>query len=95
MAAASGEPARRPPPWHNVLNAAYSPLWDAQWGLWTPKAVKEGLNTRQIDENVAFNPRGHQAEPLTGVNPATGKAAPYGSVGADINCAVIGPARPR
>ena len=31
---------------------AYSPLWDAQLGLWTPKAVSEGLNTRQIDENV-------------------------------------------
>src|ERR1700756_2592169 len=24
---------------------AYSPLWDAQLGLWTDKAVKEGLNT--------------------------------------------------
>ena len=31
---------------------AYSPLWDAQLGLWTPKAVAAGLNTRQIDENV-------------------------------------------
>jgi hypothetical protein len=27
---------------------------------------------------------------LTGVDPATGKPAPYGSVGVDINCAVIG-----
>src|SRR5215472_15834958 len=34
---------------------AYSPLWDAQLGLWTPKAIKEGLNTRQIDEVVVFN----------------------------------------
>src|ERR1700755_541577 len=34
---------------------AYSPLWDAQLGLWTNKAVQEGLNTRQIDENVVFN----------------------------------------
>ena len=34
---------------------AYSPLWDAQLGLWTPKAVKEGLNTRQIDEVQVFN----------------------------------------
>jgi hypothetical protein len=31
---------------------AYSPLWDAQLGLWTSKAVSAGLNTRQIDENV-------------------------------------------
>src|SRR6266516_3928941 len=31
---------------------AYSPLWDAQLGLWTDKAVKAGLNTSQIDENV-------------------------------------------
>jgi hypothetical protein len=34
---------------------AYSPLWTAQLGLWTPKAVKEGPNTRQVDENVVFN----------------------------------------
>ncbi len=27
---------------------------------------------------------------LTGVDPATGKPAPSGSVGVDINCAVIG-----
>ena len=27
---------------------------------------------------------------LTGVNPVTGKPAKYGSVGVDINCAVIG-----
>ena len=27
---------------------------------------------------------------LTGVNPATGKPAPYGSAGVDINRAVIG-----
>jgi hypothetical protein len=69
---------------------AYSPLWDAQLGLWTPKAVKEGLNTRQIDENVVFNLAATRPDLLTGVNPATGKPAPYGSVGVDINCAVIG-----
>jgi hypothetical protein len=27
---------------------------------------------------------------LTAVDPATGQPAPYGSVGVDINCAVIG-----
>jgi hypothetical protein len=69
---------------------AYSPLWDAQLGLWTPKAVKEGLNKRQIDENVVFNLAATRPDLLTGVNPATGQPEPYGSVGVDINCAVIG-----
>src|SRR6266704_2916413 len=69
---------------------AYSPLWDAQLGLWTPKAIKAGLNTRQIDENVVFNLAATRPDLLTGVNPATGQPEPYGSVGVDINCAVIG-----
>ena len=69
---------------------AYSPLWDAQLGLWTPKAVKAGLNTRQIDENVVFNLADQRPDLLTGVNPATGQPAPYGADGVDINCAVIG-----
>jgi hypothetical protein len=69
---------------------AYSPLWDAQLGLWTPKAVAEGLNKRQIDENQVFNLAATRPDLLTGVNPATGQAEPYGSVGVDINCAVIG-----
>jgi hypothetical protein len=69
---------------------AYSPLWDAQLGLWTPKAVSAGLNTRQIDEVQVFNLAATRPDLLTGVNPATGQAQPYGSVGVDINCAVIG-----
>jgi hypothetical protein len=69
---------------------AYSALWDAQLGLWTAKAVKEGLNTRQIDENQVFNLAATRPDLLTGVNPATGQPAPYGAVGVDINCAVIG-----
>ena len=69
---------------------AYSPLWDAQLGLWTDKAVKAGLNKRQIDENVVFNLAAQRPDLLTGVDPATGKPAPYGAVGVDINCAVIG-----
>jgi hypothetical protein len=69
---------------------AYSPLWDAQLGLWTDKAVKEGLNKRQIDENQVFNLAATRPDLLTGVDPATGQPAPYGSVGVDINCAVIG-----
>ncbi|HEX6714670.1 MAG TPA: hypothetical protein VF066_14860 [Thermoleophilaceae bacterium] len=69
---------------------AYSPLWDAQLGLWTDKAVKAGLNTRQIDENVVFNLAATRPDLLTGINPATGQPAPYGASGVDINCAVIG-----
>jgi hypothetical protein len=69
---------------------AYSPLWDAQLGLWTDKAVKQGLNTRQIDEVQVFNLAATRPDLLTGIDPATGKPAAYGSVGVDINCAVIG-----
>jgi hypothetical protein len=69
---------------------AYSPLWDAQLGLWTAKAVQQGLNTRQIDEVQVFNLAASRPDLLTGIDPATGQPAPYGSVGVDINCAVIG-----
>ena len=69
---------------------AYSPLWDAQLGLWTEKAVRQGLNRRQIDEVQVFNLAATRPDLLTGVDPATGMPAPYGSVGVDINCAVIG-----
>ena len=64
---------------------AYSPLWDAQLGQWTQKAIDEGLDTRQIDENVVFNLAATRPDLLTGPG-----GAPYGSVGIDINCAVIG-----
>ena len=69
---------------------AYGPLWDAQLGLWTPKAVAAGLNKRQIDENVVLNLAATRPDLLTGVDPATGQPAPYGASGVDINCAVIG-----
>ncbi len=69
---------------------AYSPLWDAQLGLWTDKAVKAGLNRRQTDEVEVFNLAAQRPDLLTGVDPATGQPAPYGSVGVNINCAVIG-----
>ena len=69
---------------------AYSPLWDAQLGLWTDKAIKEGFNTRQIDEVQVFNLAATRPDLLTGINPATGQPAPYGATGVDINCAVIG-----
>lgn len=63
---------------------AYSPLWDAQLGEWTPKAVKLGYDKRQIDENVVFNLAATRPDLLTGPG-----GAPYGSVGIDIDCAVI------
>jgi hypothetical protein len=69
---------------------AYSPLWDAQLGLWTNKAVKEGLNKRQTDEVQVFNLAASRPDLITGINPATGQPAPYGATGVDINCAVIG-----
>ena len=69
---------------------AYSPLWDAQLGLWTPKAIKEGLDTRQIDEVQVFNLAATRPDLLTGGDPASLQPVPYGSVGVDINCAVIG-----
>ena len=70
---------------------AYSPLWDAQLGLWTPKAVKAGTRTSaRSTRTQVFNLAATRPDLLTGVNPATGKPAPYGSVGVDINCAVIG-----
>jgi hypothetical protein len=69
---------------------AYSPLWDAQLGLWTQKAINDGLNTRQIDEVVVFNLAASRPDLLTGFNPATGTADLYGAQGVDINCAVIG-----
>ncbi len=69
---------------------AYSPLWDAQLGLWTDKAIKEGIDTRQIDEVQVFNLAATRPDLLTGINPATGQPAAYGASGVDINCAVIG-----
>jgi hypothetical protein len=69
---------------------AYSPLWEAQLGLWTDKAIQEGRDTRQIDENVVFNLAASRPDLLTGFDATTGKPAPYGASGATINCAVIG-----
>ncbi len=69
---------------------AYSPMWDAQLGLWTDKAVRAKLNTRQIDEVQTFNLAASRPDLLTGVDPATGQPAPYGASGVSINCAVIG-----
>lgn len=64
---------------------AYSPLWDAQLGLWTAKAKRLGLDKRQIDEVQCSTWRPPAPDLLTGVNPATGQPTPYGSVGVNIN----------
>lgn len=62
---------------------AYSPLWDAQVGVWTPAAIAKGLNTRQNDENVILK--------LAVDGMITGPdGMPYGSAGFVINCPVIG-----
>lgn len=62
---------------------AYSPLWDAQVGVWTPEAIAKRLNKRQTDEN--------QVLVLAVKGLITGPdGAPYGSAGFVINCPVLG-----
>lgn len=63
---------------------SYSPLWDAQLGQWTDKAVNEGLNTLQNDENAILNLAATRPDLLTGPD-----GAAYGSVGFVINCPVV------
>ncbi|MGI8968558.1 MAG: hypothetical protein ACR2GA_05575, partial [Chloroflexota bacterium] len=62
---------------------AYSPLWDAQVGVWTPQAIARGLNKRQTDENqiLELAVKGLIAGP---------NGAPYGSAGFVINRPVLG-----
>ncbi len=64
---------------------AYSPLWDAQFGEWSKKAIDGKLNTRQTDENQILNLAATRSDLLTGPG-----GAPYGSVGFVINCPIIG-----
>ncbi len=63
---------------------AYSPLWDAQVGEWSKKAVAEKLNTRQDDENEIINLAKQRPDLLTGP-----LGAPYGSGGFVINCPTV------
>jgi len=63
---------------------SYSPLWDAQVGQWTAKAVKAGLNKLQTDENQILNLAATRPDLLTGPG-----GAAYGSAGFIINCPVI------
>jgi hypothetical protein len=51
----------------------------------TAKAIQLGLDKRQIDEVQVFNLAASRPDLITGPG-----GAPYGSVGVDINCAVIG-----
>ncbi len=61
---------------------AYSPLWDAQVGVWTPSAIAHHLNTRQTDENQVLE--------LAVKGLITGPMGmPYGSAGFVINCPVL------
>lgn len=64
---------------------AYSPLWEPQFGQWTQKAIDQGLNKRQIDENQVFNLAASRPDLITGPG-----GAPYGGQGVVVNCAVIG-----
>jgi len=63
---------------------AYSPLWEAQFGQWTDKAVRLGLNTRQTDEFQILNLAATRPDLLTGPG-----GVPYGSTNVLINCPVI------
>jgi hypothetical protein len=68
----------------NNRRASYSPLWEAQFGEWTPKAVRLGLNKRQTDEFQILNLARTRPDLLTAPG---GK--PFGSMKALINCPVI------
>ncbi|MBA2768865.1 MAG: hypothetical protein H0U35_07005 [Sporichthyaceae bacterium] len=68
----------------NRRRAAYSPLWEAQFGEWTAKAVRLGLNKRQTDEFQILNLARTRPDLLTAPG---GK--PYGSMKVLINCPVI------
>lgn len=63
---------------------AYSPLWDAQVGQWTKKAVREKLNKRQDDENEILNLAARRPDLVTGP-----LGAPYGAGGFVINCPTV------
>ena len=53
-----------------------------------PHTLEKGPD--QFSDRQVFNLAATRPDLLTGVDPATGQPAPYGSVGVDINCAVIG-----
>lgn len=63
---------------------AYSPLWDAQIGEWTKKAISQKLNKRQDDENAILNLAAQHPDLLTGP-----LGAPYGAGDFVINCPTV------
>lgn len=69
----------------NNREAAYSPLWDATFGMWTPKAIARGLNKRMTDEFKILHLAATRPDLLTGMG-----GQPYGSTNVLINCPVIG-----
>ena len=68
---------------HN-RQASYSPLWEAQFGEWTQKAVKAGLNKRMTDEFEILHLAATRPDLLTGPG-----GSAYGSSNVLINCPVI------
>jgi hypothetical protein len=69
----------------NNRRDAYSPLWEAQFGEWTAKAVRTKQNVRQTDEFKILKLAAEHPDLLT----APG-GAEYGSAKALIDCPVIG-----
>jgi hypothetical protein len=69
----------------NNRRAAYSPLWEAQFGEWTQKAIDQKLNVRQTDEFQILKLAAEHPDLLTAPG---GK--PYGSMKALIDCPVVG-----
>ncbi|MGI8578932.1 MAG: hypothetical protein ACR2K9_00020 [Solirubrobacteraceae bacterium] len=63
---------------------AYSPLWDAQVGEWTKKALAQKLDKRQNDENAILNLAHDRPDLLTGP-----LGAKYGAGDFVINCPTI------
>lgn len=69
---------------------AYSPLWDAQPGLCDPQGHQGGAEQAADRRERGVRPRRDPSEPAHGRQPGTGQPQSYGSVGVDVNCAMIG-----
>ncbi|MGI8476148.1 MAG: hypothetical protein ACR2OO_07260 [Thermomicrobiales bacterium] len=60
----------------------YSPIWDANLGVWTKEAIDKGYRARVTEEFQILGLA--QQGWLTGPD-----GAPYGSVGIVINCPIV------
>jgi hypothetical protein len=76
--------------WDKAYSFGYHPLTGRYKIVHVPGYLEPAAASDSIDEVQVFNLAATRPDLLTGVNPATGQPAPYGSVGVDINCAVIG-----